>query len=231
MKIPANLTDNHHLLFTFYHISCQPKQNTPLESPVGYTVSVRLLSTSVWHIIPHPSTLEHFLCRPWHWLNCFVFLFIFLQWIPLMQHGRLRTGSFSLPVSVEKPPPSYSVLTPDVSVFEFPISLSSPAACDMTEFFFDWFGWRSPSQVQLPGMKWVDNHKAVFNVEVTASSSVHTQVHKCMLFKLNNDNYGSFISHGPLWSLNGDSSASNSNHIHRLLYFHTNNLHPFSIVT
>uniref|UniRef100_A0A3P8WZM9 Dedicator of cytokinesis 6 n=1 Tax=Cynoglossus semilaevis TaxID=244447 RepID=A0A3P8WZM9_CYNSE len=100
MKIPANLTDNHHLLFTFYHISCQPKQNTPLESPVGYT------------------------------------------WIPLMQHGRLRTGSFSLPVSVEKPPPSYSVLTPDVS---------------------------------LPGMKWVDNHKAVFNVEVTASSSVHTQ--------------------------------------------------------
>ncbi|XP_030646757.1 dedicator of cytokinesis protein 7 [Chanos chanos] len=100
MKIPANLTDNHHLLFTFYHISCQPKQNTPLETPVGYT------------------------------------------WIPLMQHGRLRTGSFSLPVSVEKPPASYSVLTPDV---------------------------------QLPGMKWVDNHKGVFNVEVTAASSVHTQ--------------------------------------------------------
>uniref|UniRef100_A0A3B4E640 Dedicator of cytokinesis 6 n=1 Tax=Pygocentrus nattereri TaxID=42514 RepID=A0A3B4E640_PYGNA len=100
MKIPANLTDNHHLLFTFYHISCQPKQNTPLETPVGYT------------------------------------------WIPLMQHGRLRTGPFSLPVSVEKPPPSYSVLTPDV---------------------------------QLPGMKWVDNHKGVFNVEVTAASSVHTQ--------------------------------------------------------
>uniref|UniRef100_A0A6Q2YE61 Dedicator of cytokinesis 6 n=1 Tax=Esox lucius TaxID=8010 RepID=A0A6Q2YE61_ESOLU len=95
MKIPANLTDNHHLLFTFYHISCQPKQNTPLETPVGYT------------------------------------------WIPLMQHGRLRTGSFSLPVSVEKPPPSYSV--------------------------------------QLPGMKWVDNHKQVFNVEVKAASSVHTQ--------------------------------------------------------
>ncbi|XP_053348145.1 dedicator of cytokinesis protein 7-like isoform X8 [Clarias gariepinus] len=100
MKIPANLTDNHHLLFTFYHISCQPKQNTPLETAVGYT------------------------------------------WIPLMQHGRLRTGSFSLPVSVEKPPASYSVLTPDV---------------------------------QLPGMKWVDNHKGVFNVEVTAASSVHTQ--------------------------------------------------------
>lgn len=33
-------------------------------------------------------------------------------------------------------------------------------------------------QVQLPGMKWVDNHKGVFNVEVMATSSVHTQVHK-----------------------------------------------------
>lgn len=35
--------------------------------------------------------------------------------------------------------------------------------------FYSW-------QVQLPGMKWVDNHKGVFNVEVIAASSVHTQV-------------------------------------------------------
>ncbi|XP_075715135.1 dedicator of cytokinesis protein 6 isoform X3 [Rhinoderma darwinii] len=100
MKIPGNLTENHHLLFTFYHVSCRQNQATSLETPAGYT------------------------------------------WIPLMQHGRLRTGSFSLPVSVEKPPPSYSVLTPDV---------------------------------QLPGMKWVDNHKQVFTVDLVAASSVHTQ--------------------------------------------------------
>uniref|UniRef100_A0A8C3HAH7 Dedicator of cytokinesis 6 n=1 Tax=Chrysemys picta bellii TaxID=8478 RepID=A0A8C3HAH7_CHRPI len=98
--LPPALTDNHHLLFTFYHVSCQPKQNAPLETPVGYT------------------------------------------WVPLLQHGRLRTGPLCLPVSVEKPPPSYSVLTPDV---------------------------------QLPGMKWVDNHKGVFHVELLAVSSVHTQ--------------------------------------------------------
>ncbi|XP_077118084.1 dedicator of cytokinesis protein 6 isoform X5 [Ranitomeya variabilis] len=100
MKIPGNLTENHHLLFTFYHVSCRQNQTTSLETPAGYT------------------------------------------WIPLMQHGRLRSGSFSLPVSLEKPPPSYSVLTPDV---------------------------------QLPGMKWVDNHKAVFTVDLVAASSVHTQ--------------------------------------------------------
>uniref|UniRef100_A0A2I3GCR6 Dedicator of cytokinesis 7 n=1 Tax=Nomascus leucogenys TaxID=61853 RepID=A0A2I3GCR6_NOMLE len=100
VKLPAALTDHHHLLFTFYHVSCQQKQNTPLETPVGYT------------------------------------------WIPMLQNGRLKTGQFCLPVSLEKPPQAYSVLSPEVP---------------------------------LPGMKWVDNHKGVFNVEVVAVSSIHTQ--------------------------------------------------------
>uniref|UniRef100_A0A8C1AGS2 Dedicator of cytokinesis 7 n=1 Tax=Cyprinus carpio carpio TaxID=630221 RepID=A0A8C1AGS2_CYPCA len=99
-ELPASLTDHHHILFTFYHVSCQQKQNTPLETPVGYT------------------------------------------WIPMLQNGRLRTGHFCLPVSLEKPPQSYSVLSPDVP---------------------------------LPGMKWVDNHRGVFNVEVVAASTIHTQ--------------------------------------------------------
>uniref|UniRef100_A0A8C4IME4 Dedicator of cytokinesis 7 n=1 Tax=Dicentrarchus labrax TaxID=13489 RepID=A0A8C4IME4_DICLA len=71
IKLPASLSDHHHILFTFYHVSCQQKQNTPLETPVGYT------------------------------------------WIPMLQNGRLRTGHFCLPVSLEKPPQSYSVLSPD----------------------------------------------------------------------------------------------------------------------
>uniref|UniRef100_A0A2K5YBD8 Dedicator of cytokinesis 7 n=1 Tax=Mandrillus leucophaeus TaxID=9568 RepID=A0A2K5YBD8_MANLE len=63
-------------------------------------------------------------------------------WIPMLQNGRLKTGQFCLPVSLEKPPQAYSVLSPEVP---------------------------------LPGMKWVDNHKGVFNVEVVAVSSIHTQ--------------------------------------------------------
>ena len=31
-------------------------------------------------------------------------------------------------------------------------------------------------QVALPGMRWVDGHKGVFNVELMAVSSVHPQV-------------------------------------------------------
>ncbi|XP_032482615.1 dedicator of cytokinesis protein 6 isoform X10 [Phocoena sinus] len=100
LRLPACVTENHYLLFTFYHVSCQPRPGTALETPVGFT------------------------------------------WIPLLQHGRLRTGPFCLPVSVDQPPPSYSMLTPDVA---------------------------------LPGMRWVDGHKGVFSVELTAVSSVHPQ--------------------------------------------------------
>lgn len=40
MKLPAALGDNHHLLFTFYHISCQKKlEQTSVDAPVGYTVN------------------------------------------------------------------------------------------------------------------------------------------------------------------------------------------------
>lgn len=50
IKLPASLSDHHHILFTFYHVSCQQKQNTPLETPVGYTVgetTIVLLKTRI----------------------------------------------------------------------------------------------------------------------------------------------------------------------------------------
>ncbi|XP_077861413.1 dedicator of cytokinesis protein 7-like [Saccoglossus kowalevskii] len=101
IKLPATLTDQHHVLFTFYHISCQRKaDNSPVETPIGYT------------------------------------------WIPAMHDGRLQTGEFCLPVSVEKPPSNYYMLSPEV---------------------------------QLPGMKWVDGHKGLFNVAVLSASSIHTK--------------------------------------------------------
>nr|XP_022315801.1 dedicator of cytokinesis protein 7-like isoform X2 [Crassostrea virginica] len=76
IKLPAKLTDAHHLLFTFYHISCQSKKNEsgPVEIPVGYT------------------------------------------WLPLCRDGQLMIDDFSIPVSVDKLPPSYSILFPDTSL-------------------------------------------------------------------------------------------------------------------
>ncbi|XP_005089591.1 dedicator of cytokinesis protein 7 isoform X1 [Aplysia californica] len=102
IKLPARLSDSHHLFFTFYHISCQVKKNepTPTEVPVGYT------------------------------------------WLPLYRDGRLVSGEFNLPVSVERPSTNYSLHNPDV---------------------------------QIPTMKWVDNHKGVFSVALKAESSVFPQ--------------------------------------------------------
>jgi len=103
IRLPAQLSDSHHLLFTFYHVSCQRKLEfgAQLETVVGYT------------------------------------------WLPLLRDGQLLTGEFCLPVSIEKPPSHYSMLHPEV---------------------------------QLPNMKWVDNHKGLFTLTIDAVSSVHTLV-------------------------------------------------------
>ncbi|XP_053322371.1 dedicator of cytokinesis protein 8 isoform X2 [Spea bombifrons] len=37
IKLPAVLTKKHHLLFSFYHISCQPKQGATVETLLGYS--------------------------------------------------------------------------------------------------------------------------------------------------------------------------------------------------
>uniref|UniRef100_A0A671XQ55 Dedicator of cytokinesis 7 n=1 Tax=Sparus aurata TaxID=8175 RepID=A0A671XQ55_SPAAU len=95
IKLPASLSDHHHILFTFYHVSCQQKQNTPLETPVGYTV--------------RHSYNNH--------IGCYF--------------GSLIIAVFLQGIIVH--------------------------------------------QVPLPGMKWVDNHRGVFNVEVVTVSTIHTQ--------------------------------------------------------
>ncbi|XP_071517868.1 dedicator of cytokinesis protein 7 isoform X2 [Panulirus ornatus] len=101
IKLPAVLGDQHHILFTFYHISCQKKnEEKTIETPVGYT------------------------------------------WLPVYRDGSLQTGERSLPVMMERPPSNYPYITADI---------------------------------QLPGTKWVDNHKGLFTVFVDAVSSVHAQ--------------------------------------------------------
>lgn len=98
--LPAELRQNHHILFTIFHISCQKKELEPksVETPIGYT------------------------------------------WLPILTDGRLNIGEHALPVMIEEPPPNYSYIPP----------------------------------VQLPGTKWLDNHRPVFNVFVEASTSIHT---------------------------------------------------------
>ncbi|XP_072243844.1 dedicator of cytokinesis protein 8 isoform X2 [Leuresthes tenuis] len=103
--LPACLTERHHLLFTFYHISCQQKQNQSgsCETLIGYS------------------------------------------WLPMLYSDRLQTGQFCLPIVLERLPVNYSLHTPE----------------------------KLPAQV--PPVKWMESHKGLFNLEVQAVSSVHTQ--------------------------------------------------------
>ncbi|XP_077600293.1 dedicator of cytokinesis protein 8-like isoform X2 [Stigmatopora nigra] len=105
MALPARLTERHHLLFTFYHISCQQKQNQSnnCETLIGYS------------------------------------------WLPIWINDRLHTGQFCLPIVLDRLPPNYSLHTAE----------------------------KLPSQISL--VKWMESHKGLFNLEVQAVSSVHTQ--------------------------------------------------------
>lgn len=61
IRLPADLDDRHHLLFTFYHISCrrrgtlvgtqdlQHKPQVAPETPIGYTVLINLYSFTKIH--------------------------------------------------------------------------------------------------------------------------------------------------------------------------------------
>uniref|UniRef100_A0A3P8VXJ3 Dedicator of cytokinesis 8 n=1 Tax=Cynoglossus semilaevis TaxID=244447 RepID=A0A3P8VXJ3_CYNSE len=105
IALPAFLTERHHLLFTFYHISCQQKQNQSgnCETLIGYS------------------------------------------WLPILNNDRLQTGQFCLPIVLERLPMNYSLHTPE----------------------------KLPPQV--PPVKWMESHKGLFNLEIQAVSSVHTQ--------------------------------------------------------
>uniref|UniRef100_A0A3Q1IPB6 Uncharacterized protein n=1 Tax=Anabas testudineus TaxID=64144 RepID=A0A3Q1IPB6_ANATE len=105
LLLPARLTERHHLLFTFYHISCQQKQNQSgsYETLIGYS------------------------------------------WLPILNIDRLQTGQFCLPILLERLPVNYSLHTPE----KLPL--------------------------QVPPVKWMESHKGLFNLEIQAVSSVHTQ--------------------------------------------------------
>uniref|UniRef100_A0A8C7GVE6 Dedicator of cytokinesis 8 n=1 Tax=Oncorhynchus kisutch TaxID=8019 RepID=A0A8C7GVE6_ONCKI len=100
IALPARLTERHHLLFTFYHISCQQKQNQTATSET----------------------------------------FIGFSWLPILSCDRLQTGQYCLPIALDRLPVNYSLHSPEV-----------------------------------PPIRWMESHKGVFNLEIQAVSSVHTQ--------------------------------------------------------
>ena len=95
IEIPEELLPDHHLFFTFYHVSVKEGN----ESLIGYS------------------------------------------WMPLLDaNHQIQTGTKNIPVCLLPPPPVYGRVGPDVN---------------------------------LPGVKWLDNRRALFKVHFQADSNVH----------------------------------------------------------
>ena len=108
-EIPEELLPDHHLFFTFYHVSVKEGN----ETLIGYS------------------------------------------WMPMLDaNHQIQNGTKNIPVCLLPPPPGYGRLGPDVN---------------------------------LPGVKWLDNRRALFKVHFEVDSNVHIldrQVHdfvKCCL--------------------------------------------------
>lgn len=122
MALPACLTERHHLLFTFYHISCQQKQNQSgsCETLIGYSVRLFLIfsvNVSFAHILQH-SMLTTLIER-----SQTTFSPPLMQWLPILNNDRLQTGQFCLPIALERLPVNYSLHTPEVYASNYYIKL------------------------------------------------------------------------------------------------------------
>lgn len=137
MRVPLTLTDRHHLLFTFYHISCKPSKggdSKETQTPIGYSVSS----------IDRAFVLSRF-----------------FQWLPLTENGQrlCRSGTYELPIALEKLPDSYFYLSPEVRVLQ-----GAPFyTCHFTR------------QVNLPNVKWLDNHRSAYSLRIDFITTLHTQ--------------------------------------------------------
>ena len=110
IELPTQLHEKHHLLFSFYHVTCDinaktnAKRKEALETPGEMlvdlepefsTTCIRLQVCCVWSF-------------PLFGILCFVNIrFLFLvgySWLPLLKEGRLSSQEFSIPVSCNLPP-------------------------------------------------------------------------------------------------------------------------------
>ena len=110
--LPLNLTDRHHLLFKFYHVSCSNAKSTTITSPIKTTN----FST---------ENLD----------NLDVETLIGFSWINVFKNGRLVNGEKYLPVAQ---------------------SLVNNYLTNQSE------------------IKWVDNMKSLFRINLILESTVHT---------------------------------------------------------
>ena len=136
VELPAQLTTKHHILFTFYHISCmKPRPHEPgFQEPqfLGCTVSM-CVHACVCVCACVCVYVSVCVCLDMYVYSCLdVCEYFIFQWIPLLEDGELKTGSYNLCVSAEKPPSAYSQLKTDVR------ASSSVVTCPHSTLSYRW---------------------------------------------------------------------------------------------
>lgn len=83
IELPTQLHEKHHLLFTFYHVSCDSnsKKKDPVESP------------GKLQLVPVPQTPARYCALPT----------VGSAWLPLLRDGRVVMNEQHLPVAANLP--------------------------------------------------------------------------------------------------------------------------------
>jgi dedicator of cytokinesis protein 9/10/11 len=158
LLLPLNLTEKHHILFKFYHVSCSnAKSNHASSSPQqvseptsnsssvcnssnhinGELVSIHSLATSA----SQATTIKS------------VETLIGYAWLPIFKSGRIICGEKHLPVAQNLPNQYLS---------------------------FEQIGL---GQIIGPSdIRWVENMKPLFRVSLVANTAVHTTVNRILFF-------------------------------------------------
>lgn len=141
LLLPLNLTEKHHLLFKFYHVSCRNAKLTPCER-----------FTATGEKPDEPANDSHQNDSNANGLgvdssNKSIQTLIGYAWLPVFKNGRLLSGEKHLPV-----------------------------ACNLPGNYLTFEQIGLGQSIGPSNIKWVENMKPLFKVNLAVLSSVHTTV-------------------------------------------------------
>lgn len=109
IELPTHLHEKHHLLFSFYHVTCDinaktsSKKKEALETP---GISYQTSGTKM-HIRPNYPLLCMLKCFSALTVCCVYCMLVYVTvgyaWLPLLKDGRISSQDFSIPVSCTLP--------------------------------------------------------------------------------------------------------------------------------
>ena len=180
IRLPLNLKRSHHLLFTFYHVSCDVQKSAkaskastklpPVETPgegCGPTMLYCLASSVClqldtlgyhWSLVVEGELYTH---------SC---AFIdTVKFYTLYVMCRILSGDQGLPVAVNLPL-GYLSAAPNNS------PVNGRAEVSLLYFIPFTLNLLPHIQATIPDVKWVDSNKPLFKLNLNVDSTIYTQV-------------------------------------------------------